>query len=255
MKYCRLALVLFLLAACAPQGNVSLNQEALFGDYPSQTLIQETTLTVSMNPEQISDYDALCKQLHDQIWSQGSEDLLHLFVDSAPLIRPVLESRSVASDHQEVHPLLCDPWQDQITGRVSQTAQMTATFIPEHRFAGIIQSLQDNQTMGGMRSRAYVALLAPAFSPIPIPVLIVQQSSGLEQGMMQVVGSGLITQVSDATGQMLILESTREILPGDIFFQLQIHAVTVPMPEMSLPLGLGQEDEWLKPDMMQPALE
>lgn len=256
MKYGQLVLIVALLVSCAPRG---INQEGVFGDHSPQVMIRETTLTVSMTPELVSNYDAICLWLHDQAWSQGTEELLHLFVSSEPLVRPVQGAGSMVSEVAGEKPLLCDPWQDQVTGTVSQTALMKASLIPERRFAGVILALQDNQTMGGMLSSAYVSLMEPATAPMPIPVLIVQQSSGLEQGMMQVVGSGLITQLTDSMadsmGQMLILESTREILPGDHFFQLQVQAVTVPMSDSSLPLGLGDEDELVETEIVVPVVE
>lgn len=252
MKYGQLVLIVALLVSCAPRG---INQEEVFGDHPPQVLTRETTLTVSMTPELVSNYADVCLWLHDQAWSQGTEELLHLFVSSKPLVRFAQGAGSMVSEVAGEKPLLCDPWQDEVTGTVSQRILMTGSFIPERRFAGVILALQDNQTMGGMLSSAYVSLLEPTTVPVPIPVLIVQQSSGLEQGMMQVVGSGLITQRMDSMGQMLIVESTREILPGDHFFQLHLQAVAVPMSDSSLPLGLGDEDEVVETEIVEPVVE
>jgi len=120
-----------------------------------------------------------------------------------------------------------------------------ASLLPEQRFGGEIDALQRDKTMGGMLSRAYVTLWGDLVGHEPVPVVIVQQAKGLEgapgQGLVQVVGSGLITQREDSFGQMHILEATREIFPGDLFFQLHVQASVLPMVGDLLPLAPEEE--------------
>lgn len=236
-----------LLSACVPQNN---NPNWVFPDHAPVVLHQKTETTVSLVPDQVTEFARICEQLGALAWEQGVEELLHRYVNQAPLLRPVESSHKDGSmetpeDGNRVGPGRdgrCDPWLDSITGMVWQRTDFFSMLVPERRLGGAIDALQEDQTMGGMLSKAYVTLWGPALHQEPIPVLIVQQSSGLEQGMTQIVGSGLITQVTDTTAQMRILESTREIFPGDLFFQLQVRAEVLPMEGDLLPMGPEVED-------------
>ena len=233
-----------LLCACAPRG---VDHGWKFVEEVPVALYQETEVTMSILPDPVMEYTAMCEKLRTASREQGVEDLLHKYVTQATLLRPsegsgsdgVLEgdreaeTRAVVSSSEP----RCDPWLDSVTGLVLQRTGFLSTLVPERRLGGVIDALQEDQTMGGMLSRAYVSLWGSAQGQEPIPVLIVQRSSGLEQGMAQVVGAGLITQTTNTTSQMRILESTREIFPGDLFFQLQVRAEVLPMEGDLLPLG------------------
>ncbi len=257
----KLLLLIFLgtvLFSCTPQKS-DINR--LFADHSPVPMYQEVEVTVSLHPEHVDDYERICDQLEEMAWNEGISQLLHAYVDQAGLLRPVqgaegaggalmsalvatpnpaLSAASSATDFRRL--MACDPWLDNVTGLISQSVHYTSALTPVQRLAGVIDSLQDNQTMGGMLSRAYVSLLGPPLGDAPIPVLIVQQSFGLEQGLMQIVGSGLITQHSETVGQMRILESTREIFPEDLFFQLQVRAEVLPMVGDFVPLGPGNPE-------------
>lgn len=254
MRFIALGIVL-LLAACAPQGILPVDQQADFGDHLPQELTQDVSFMVTLSPGLVDDHDELCRELDEQAWTQGAQDLLHLFVSDQVLVRPGKNRDHGSISAANARPMLCDLWQDPVTGIVSQAVRMRATFSPERRYAGLIQSLQDNQTMGGMLSRAYVSLENETIMPLPIPVLIVQQSSHMPAGMMQVIGSGLLTQVTDTMGQMVIVESTQEIFPGDLFFQIRLQAETVPLPAESLPLSPGDAEEWVEIETVAPVSE
>ncbi|SDB36452.1 hypothetical protein SAMN05660653_01722 [Desulfonatronum thiosulfatophilum] len=238
---CLLAISAF-LSSCAPQ---KATPEHFFGDHPPRAVPQETEILVSLHPAHIDDYDRICDQLGQLAWDDGIRQLLRAYVDQAPVLRPVEppdESPSFPAGATQIHVPECDPWLDSITGAVSQRVRYSSVLMPIKPFGGMIDALQDNKTMGGLLSRAYVSLFGQPLKEEPVPVLIVQQSPGLETGLVQVVGSGLITQLTDTMGQMLIQESTREILPGDLFFQLQVRAETLPMTGDLVPLGPGERD-------------
>lgn len=255
MRSCALG-ILLLLAACAPrEGALPVERQAVFGDQQPLEMTREVSFTVSRSPGQVDDYDEMCRDLDEQAWTRGAEDLLHLFVSDQFLVRPGENPRHSRVASAKARPVLCDLWQDPVTGVVSQAVEMQAIFSPERRFAGSIQALQDNQTMGGMLSKSYVSLEGEAIMPVPVPVLIVQQSSGMPEGMMQVIGSGLLTQLSDSLGQMVILESIREIFPGDLFFQVRLQAQTVPFPAGVLPLSPGEPEEWVETETVVPVIE
>jgi hypothetical protein len=250
VKYACLFLFATLLWSCAPQGaNRSQTASVPLQHTGQHTEVfeQQTELTVSITPDRVSDFQEICTQLQDQAWEQGLEKLLHVYVNQAMLVRPGVDRHPPGpvdpelSGDPAVPPGLeqtttCAPWQDLVTGLIAQKMRFSTTLRPVERFSGTIDALQANLTMGGMLSKSYVTLKGPAVSPTPIPVLIVQQSSGLEKGLLQVVGSGRITQVTSSTGQMEILESTREILPGDLFYQLVIQTRTLPMDNDFIPL-------------------
>lgn len=236
-----------LLCACAPQG---VDHGWNFVEEIPVALYQEAEVTVSIVPDPVMEYDGMCEKLQTGAWEQGVEELLHMYVTQATLLRPSEGNGSdgiLKGDHDAEAVFSsseprCDPWLDSVTGMVSQRTSFFSSLVPERRLGGVIDALQEDQTMGGMLSRAYVSLWGPALGQEPIPVLIVQRSSGLEQGMAQVIGAGLITQVTDTTSQMRILESTREIFPGDLFFQLQVRAEVLPMEGDLLPLGPEVEE-------------
>ena len=236
-----------LLSACVPQNT---NPNWVFPDHPPAVLHQKTETTVSLVPDQVTEFARICEQLGASAWEQGVEELLHMYVNQAPLLQPVEASQDGGSPKMYLETGLagpgrdgrCDPWLDSITGMVWQRTDFFSMLVPERRLGGVIDALQEDQTMGGMLSKAYVTLWGPALHQEPIPVLIVQQSSGLERGMTQIVGSGLITQVTATTAQMRILESTREIFPGDLFFQLQVRVEVLPMEGDLLPMGPGAGD-------------
>ena len=236
-----------LLCACAPRG---VDHGWKFAEEVPVPLYQETEVTVAVIPDPVMEYAGMCEQLRTASREQGVEDLLHKYVTQATLLRPSEGNRSdggLKGDHETEAVVSsreprCDPWLDSVTGMVLQRTGFFSTLVPERRLGGVIDALQEDQTMGGMLSRAYVSLWGPAQGQEPIPVLIVQRSSGLEQGMAQVIGAGLITQITDTTSQMRILESTREIFPGDLFFQLQVRAEVLPMEGDLLPLGLETEE-------------
>lgn len=231
-----------LLCSCAPLG---VDHGWKFAEEVPVALYQETEVTVSILPDPVMEYAGMCEKLRTASREQGVQDLLHKYVTQATLLRPSEVSRSdgileASQEAEAVAPSsepLCDPWLDSVTGMVSQRMGFFSSLVPERRLGGVIDALQEDQTMGGMLSRAYVSLWGPAQGQKPIPVLIVQRSSGLEQGMAQVIGAGLITQITDTTSQMRILESTREIFPGDLFFQLQVRAEVLPIEGDLLPLG------------------
>ncbi|WP_028571130.1 hypothetical protein [Desulfonatronum lacustre] len=238
-----------LLCACAPRG---ADQGWKFAEEAPTALYQETEITVSIVPDPVMEYDGMCEKLRAASREQGVEELLHMYVTQAMLLRPSLpmtlpSNESGNAEFLEGSPETeiaaasnessCDPWLDSVTGMVLQRTAFFSTLVPERRLGGVIDALQEDQTMGGMLSKAYVSLWGPPQGQAPIPVLIVQRSSGLEQGMVQVIGAGLITQTTDTTSQMRILESTREIFPGDLFFQLQVRAEGLPMEGDLLPLG------------------
>lgn len=228
------------LCSCTPR-NASMQR--LFLDQPAVALNQEAEVQVSLHPDQVEDYDRICKRLNEMARDDGLGELLHAYVNQALLLRPGQAPDDFAANTADFRQSgICDPWLDDVTGMISQTVLYRSTLMPVRSLGGVIDSLQDNQTMGGMLSRAYVTLWGPPFGEEPIPVLIVQESSGLEHGLVQVVGSGLITQHAHNVGQMQILESTREILPGDLFFQLQVQAQVLPMAGNLLPLGPGKRD-------------
>lgn len=237
-----------LLCACAPLGG---GHGWRFADEVPVALQQETEVTASMVPDPVMEYARMCEQLRTASREQGVEELLHKYVAQAILLRPSEAggSNSVPEGDQEAgggalrDELHCDPWLDSVTGLVWQRTGFFSTLVPERRLGGVIDALQEDQTMGGMLSRAYVSLWGPAQGQEPVPVLIVQRSSGLERGMVQVIGAGLITQITDTASQMRILESTREIFPGDLFFQLQVRARVLPMEGDMLPLGPEMEGE------------
>ncbi|PTN31650.1 hypothetical protein [Desulfonatronum sp. SC1] len=236
-----------LLCACTPR---SADHGWKFAEEAPTALHRETEVTVSIVPDPVMKYDGMCEKLRTGSWEQGVEELLHMYVTQAALLRPseasgsngVLEGDQGTGAVVSSREPRCDPWLDSVTGMVSQRTGFFSSLVPERRMGGVIDALQEDQTMGGMLSKAYVSLWGPPQGQAPIPVLIVQRSSGLEQGMAQVVGAGLITQITDTTSQMRILESTREIFPGDLFFQLQVRAEVLPMEGDLLPLGPETEE-------------
>ena len=254
-------IVLFLgvlLWGCAPRGDdhswmfvhqeqaQEQSQDKARQAQDETALRQETEITVSVVPDQVMEYVEICERLISASRDQGVEELLHLFVSQAPMVRPVGERSDDVSNGEAVSPVdavldQCDPWLDPVTNLVRQRSAFSVELVPKRGLGGVIDALQDDQTMGGMLSRAYVSLWGPPVGPTPIPVLIVQHPSGFaqarNQGLVQVVGSGLITQVSEPIGQMRILESTREIFPGDMFFQLQVRTSVQPMVGDMLPLS------------------
>ncbi|GAB6058572.1 hypothetical protein [Desulfonatronum parangueonense] len=242
MKLFYLLAIGVLISSCVPQ---KANQEHIFSDHPPSAVFQEIDVTVSLHPEHVDDYDRICAQLGQLAWDDGIRQLLQVYVGQAPVLRPVLhpeENASFLSETAQNHVPECDPWLDSVTGAVSQQVRFSSVLMPIQPFGGTVDSLQDNKTMGGMLSRGYVSLYGQPLREEPVPVLIVQQSPGLQRGLKQVVGSGLITQLTDTVGQLLIQESTREILPGDLFFQLQVRAETLPMTGELVPLGPGDHN-------------
>ncbi|TVQ99725.1 MAG: hypothetical protein EA399_06210 [Desulfovibrionales bacterium] len=243
-----------LLGACAPR---TADQTWMFADHAPKPMHHEVDVTVAIALDPVMEYADVCRQLATASREQGVEDLLHTIVGQAPVLRPAgrLLTENLAEHQEQVSPEdgwmagfsadatgeACDPWLDPVTGMVSQRSLFEAQLVPEPRFGGVIDALQDNKTMGGMLSRAYVTLWGDPVGSEPVPVVIVQQSRGLDQGrgqgLVQVVGSGLITQLADSFGQMRILESTREIFPGDLFFQLQVRSSVRPMVGDLLPLA------------------
>lgn len=243
-KLCVMALGV-LLCACAPRGEEYM---WTFSDQAPSTTYQQTEITVSVLPDPVMEYAVVCGNLESASRDQGVRELLHIFVGQAPIIRPVW--RQDVDDQEEGQKVVapvpaelgqCDPWLDPVTGMVRQRSNFTAALVPERRFGGVIDALQEDQTMGGMLSKAYVSLWGSPVVHEPVPVVIVQRSSGLElvpdQSLVQVVGSGMITQITDTVGQMHILESTREIFPGDMFFQLQVQTTVLPVIGDLLPLA------------------
>lgn len=241
-----------LLSACAPRID---DRTWIFSDKASVPVHQEVEVTVSVVPDPVMEYAGVCEQLEAASREQGVEELLHMIVGQAPVLLPagghqgVTENGmavGVTQDVQRDQHDQCDPWLDPVTGMVRQRSVFAATLVPEQRFGGVIDALQRDKTMGGMLSRAYVTLWGDSVGREPVPVVIVQQTKGLggarDQGLVQVVGSGLIFQRTDAFGQLHILESTREIFPGDLFFQLHVQATVLPMVGDLLPLALEEEE-------------
>lgn len=243
-----------LLWGCAPRGDDhgwmfvphDQSQEQPPHTRDEAALRRETEITVSVVPDQVMEYVEICERLISASREQGVEELLHLFVRQAPMVRPIGERLDDATSGEAASPVeavpdQCDPWLDPVTNLVRQRSAFFVELVPKRGLGGVIEALQDDQTMGGMLSRAYVSLWGVPVGPTPIPVLIVQHPSGFaqarNQGLVQVVGSGLITQVSEPFGQMRILESTREIFPGDMFFQLQVRTSVQPMGGDMLPLS------------------
>lgn len=244
-------LQLVLVSSCAPR---LVDQGWKFAEEAPAVSQQRTEVTVSLVPDPIMEYEKMCRQLEAASWEQGLEELLHRYVSQATLLR-LTEDGASDGGRENTHDTgttkaepkadqkpECEPWLDSVTGMVFQRTAFFSTLIAERSLGGVIAALQEDQSMGGMLSRAYVSLWGPAQGNGPIPVLIVRHSSGLEPGMVQIIGSGMITQLTERTSQMRILESTREIFPGDLFFQLQVRAEVLRMEGDLLPLAPEMQD-------------
>ncbi len=167
--------------------------------------------------------EELCDKIEEEAWRQAFKNLLHGFVMQNIVLQPAsrFEHGEIFHEGSQLTGY-CQPVRDDFSGKFLHNVQFEALLLPLQRFVGVIDILHDDQTMGGMGSRAYVTLTDPTQLQAPLPAVIVQHQKGLKPGFVKVVGSGVITQIFGAQGQMDILESTKEIVAGDMFFVLQV---------------------------------
>jgi hypothetical protein len=234
MKFYLLFAMLFLYS-CAPQ---QIRNPVVFSHEKINILHQETTTTDALVDADINNLSSLCQQLNKKSLQSGISELMHMYVKDSSLVYPAREQKDFFDQKITFRMDICEPWYSHVTDGFYQKISFTSSLIPIQKLSGYIDSMQDDLTMGGAYTRAYIVLLGESVMEPPIPVIIVQNSSGLTEGVAQIVGSGLITQVTERVGQMTIVESTREILPGDLFFQLLLQAESLPMGDEYLPLGL-----------------
>jgi hypothetical protein len=250
MRFFWLILLSFvLLTACVPQVRVGIG--IIFSEKEATPLVVESVVEVAVLPDDpvfpdlvgwgkpkpqdkepagIADSAAvyrlvkeLCDKIEQEAWQQASGDLLQGFVREGRVLQPADHSAQVEIFHEGSQVTgYCQPLWDELSGKFTHDVRFAATLLPLRRFAGVIDILHDGYTMAGMGSRAYVTLMDPTGLFAPLPVLIVQQQEGLLPGFVTVIGSGVITQLFGAQGQMEILESTKEIVAGDMFFVLQV---------------------------------
>lgn len=168
--------------------------------------------------------EELCDKIEQEAWRPAFKSLLQGFVRKSMVLQPSDHSADQGEIFHEGSQLTgyCQPFWDEFSGKFTHDVRFEATLLPLRRFAGVIDVLQDNYTMAGMGSRAYVTLADSTDLSAPLPALIVQWQGGLKPGFVKVVGSGVITQIFGSQGQMEILESTKEIVAGDMFFVLQV---------------------------------
>jgi hypothetical protein len=239
-----------LLAACAPQVRVGIG--ITFSDKEATPLVEESVVEVAVLPDNLvfSDLagwgkpkppgqeaadtvgdpaavyrlvEELCDKIEQEAWKQASGDLLQGFVREGRVLQPAERSAQVEIFHEGSRLTgYCQPLWDELSGKFTHDVRFAATLLPLRRFTGEIDMLHDGYTMAGMGSRAYVTLTDPTGLSAPLPALIVQPQEGLLHGLVTVIGSGVITQIFGAQGQMEILESTKEIVAGDMFFVLQV---------------------------------
>ncbi len=184
--------------------------------------------------------EELCDKIEQEAWRKAFKSLLRDFMMKSLVLQPSDRSDQEGIFHAGSQLTgYCQPLRDEFSGKFTHDVRFEATLLPLRRFAGVIDVLHDDYTMAGMGSRVYVSLTDPTDLSAPLPVLIVQWQEGLKPGFVKVVGSGVITQIFGSQGQMEILESTKEIVAGDMFFVLQAKGRLVQDRSMKAPYSPG----------------
>lgn len=167
---------------------------------------------------------AVCDGLEGEAWLEVHAGLMQGFVRERVVLQPAEGLGRVQDFSQESGRITgyCQPVRDEFSGQFLHKVAFEAKLVPVRRFVGVINALQDGQTMAGMGSWVYVTLMDPEGMQAPLPVVVVQHQEGLDPRYVRVVGSGVIFQLFGSQGQMAILESAREIVAGDSFFALQV---------------------------------
>jgi hypothetical protein len=237
MRRSFLVFILFLLAACTPK---PVAQNHFSPGIAPEPIVQSTRITTTLSPGQVAKTSVFADAFWTAAIDQGMADIGNAYIQLAPLVRGIdIQSTALPFPELLARSGKVHKKQDPQTGNYHQDATVTASFTPRKQLAGEITSLHDNRYLGSTYDRAVLRMYTPGTIIPPAFFLIAQKVSDKNLAFFKISGWGKIVQsmqdvlpdpqhgTRGALYQAELMETSREIEPGDIVFLLQVHATAL----------------------------
>jgi hypothetical protein len=220
MKRLMILCLIFFVAACAQHG---AERQTAFQEVAPETLQRSAQVKVTLGQEKLE----LGKSPEEQLWKRaerkGVRKAVQPWIEKGYLIRP---SRANVLDegfsrfHKRKGEFAAQA--EEITQVFSKRFDIRVTLTPVKQLSGTIASIEADRNMAAANFQVGLELEELTPDKNGAYFIVVQMDTALEDSEQgKIVASGHIYRTLDNKAQAQLLDSKREIQPGDLVFLLR----------------------------------
>ncbi|MBT8762351.1 hypothetical protein KFV02_00190 [Desulfohalobiaceae bacterium Ax17] len=241
-RYLCVSTCLFFLISCIQVKPVGNFFDPNLGSNP---IIEKVNFEVTLTEQEIATYEDVKTAFWDKATHKGIELLMRKLIQKHILVKGSIGQVPPPEDihfFQKIGQV--SPSKLPVTNDLVQNFSFELSFIPDWKLGGQIKKIEEDRYIAGSSDRVLVVLFD--YYPLKTPAyfLIGKRVEEENNHLVSIIGTGKLIQAlgpvarakiddkhSGTLAQGKILETTQEVLPGDLIFLVTVKAWAKPEPQ------------------------